>query len=474
MANLNKERKFSMSINIALDGPSGAGKSTIAKKVAEKLNYVYIDTGALYRAIAYSAVLRGIEPGSLDAVKQMLPQTKIELLHENGSQQVYCNGENVSDKIRTSEISMGAAKISALPPVREFLFDLQRDIAEKNNVIMDGRDIGTVVLPNADVKIYLTASSQTRASRRYEELLEKGEKCSYEQVLADIEQRDYNDMNREIAPLKKADDAVEVDSTSMTIEEVTDAIVAIVNEKIKKTDLPDSSEKTVQVNQQKSSDAYHLERVKRGAKLNPVRMFFYRILRWIVILIYKIAYNVKFVGKENIPKDGANIFASNHRSYHDPVLIAIPTRVPFSFMAKEELFQGSKPFKWLITAFGAFPVSRGKGDTGAMETSIERLNKGMNLVIFPEGTRSKDGKVGKGKSGVALIAAAAGVPVIPVGISFEGEKLKFRKKLTVSFGKVITPPKIDMSSISPRDLKSFKSQIMEAITELVENNVKQL
>lgn len=198
-------------------------------------------------------------------------------------------------------------------------------------------------------------------------------------------------------------------------------------------------------------------------------MFWYSILRPIVLLIYHIFYNLKFVGKENIPKDGSYIFASNHRSFADPVLISLPTRVPFSFMAKEELFKQNIFFTWLIKAFGAFPVTRGKGDTSAIDMSLERLNKGFNLVIFPEGTRSKDGRVGKGKTGVALIAAIAQVPVIPVGIVFEG-KLKFRKKVVVKFGKAISPEELNVSDTSPKELKKLKLTIMNEIVDLVKTD----
>ena len=297
------------------------------------------------------------------------------------------------------------------------------------------------------------------AQAESKELAEKGDTSTYEEVLEDIIQRDYNDTHRDVAPLKKADDAIEVDSTNLTLEQSADEIYRVIMAKVEKKN--DDKPKTHSLRQ-----LPEVEPVVRGKKLSKFRMFWYGVLRPVVKCLFKLYYNLSFEGLENIPKDGSNIFASNHRSYTDPVLIAMPTRVPCSFMAKEELFKQNVFFKWLITAFGAFPVTRGKGDTAAIDLSMEKLNMGRNLVIFPEGTRSKDGKVGKGKTGVALIAALAQVPVIPVGINFEG-KLKFRKKIVVRFGKPISAEELNVKSANPRELKVLKTKIMEEITKLV-------
>ncbi len=448
-----------MGINVALDGPSGAGKSTIAKKIAAKLGYVYVDTGALYRSIAYYVLSQNTDAGDKEQVCPLLAQIDVKLVYQDGSQHVMLNGEDISDKIRTPEISMGASAVSAIPEVREFLFALQLDIARENDIIMDGRDIGTVVLPNADVKVFLTATAEERANRRFKELSEKGDLSTYEEVLEDINQRDYNDTHREIAPLKKADDAVEVDSTSMGLDEVVDEISRIITEK--------TGQKKKKVEHKNIATAFtEIEPVKRGKKLGPIRMGLYFILRKIINVAFKCYYSLSFEGLENIPKDGSNIFASNHRSYSDPVFIALHARVPISYMAKEELFQQNIFFTALIRFFGAFPVTRGKGDTSAIDTAMEKLEMGRNLVIFPEGTRSKDGKVGKGKTGVALIAAVAQVPVVPVGISFDG-KLKFRRKVVVRFGKPIRPEDLQIKSTNPRELRTLKTKIMQSITELV-------
>lgn len=218
-------------INVAIDGPAGAGKSTIAKAAAKELGFIYVDTGALYRAIAYNAV----KTGAIDdeqKIINMLDSTKVELKYVNGVQVVYLNGENVSAFIRTPEISMGASKVSAIPQVRAFLLNLQREIASTNNVIMDGRDIATVVLPNANVKIFLFASPECRAERRYKELIEKGESVSFDDVLKDVNQRDYQDSHREIAPLKPSDDSIMADTSELSLQESIDLIVNTIKEKI--------------------------------------------------------------------------------------------------------------------------------------------------------------------------------------------------------------------------------------------------
>lgn len=216
-------------INVAIDGPAGAGKSTIAKAAAAELGYIYIDTGALYRSIALQALkVNSLDSLTDDEIISCLDDIKLELKFIGNSQRVFLNDEDVSEKIRTAEVSMGASRVSAVPKVREFLFELQKKNAEENNVIMDGRDIGTVVLPNADLKIFLTASAEERASRRYLEMKQKPDCPSYQQILDDIIKRDYDDSHRKISPLKQADDAVEIDTTNMSANEVIRCITDMI------------------------------------------------------------------------------------------------------------------------------------------------------------------------------------------------------------------------------------------------------
>lgn len=216
-------------ISIAIDGPAGAGKSTIAKEISRKLNYIYIDTGAMYRAIGLYYLNNKIDINDEKLINEMIDNIKIEITYVDSLQQIILNGENVTNLIRTEEVSHAASVVSTYQKVREKLVSLQRELAESTNVVMDGRDIGTVVLPNASVKIFLTASTEERAKRRYKELLEKGQNVDLESIKKDIEERDYRDMNRENSPLKQASDAILVDTSNMTIEEVIDEIIKLCN-----------------------------------------------------------------------------------------------------------------------------------------------------------------------------------------------------------------------------------------------------
>lgn len=220
-----------MGFNIAIDGPAGAGKSTIAKRVAKELGFIYVDTGAMYRAIALYFLQNQIDTSDEETVREALNGIQVSIAYENGEQQILLNGENVTGSIRREEVGNMASVTSAYPAVRKKLLSLQQELAASADVIMDGRDIGTCVLPKAPLKIYLTASVKTRAKRRFEELTEKKIPCNIEEICKDIEERDYRDMHRDVSPLCQAEDAVLVDSSDMTIQEVTDAIVGYARER---------------------------------------------------------------------------------------------------------------------------------------------------------------------------------------------------------------------------------------------------
>ncbi len=222
-----KEKGFA----VAIDGPAAAGKSTVARSIAAELGFIYVDTGALYRTIGYYAHDKADSTTNAEQVTKLLPEIKLEIKYVEGIQRIYLNGEDVSDAIRSPEMSMAASNVSAIPAVREFLLELQRQLARENNVVMDGRDIGTVILPDAQVKIFLTASPEVRAKRRMLEYRSKGQDVDYQQLLEEIKQRDYNDSHRATAPLKQADDAVLVDNSELDFEATKHKITDIIKEK---------------------------------------------------------------------------------------------------------------------------------------------------------------------------------------------------------------------------------------------------
>lgn len=220
-------------IAIAIDGPAGAGKSTIARQAARTLGFIYVDTGALYRAVGLHMMKNGVDPSNRKAVYMELSKVRVALAFQDGEQKVLLCGRDVTSEIRTEKVSNVASSVSAIPEVRDFLFSMQRELAEKQNVVMDGRDIGTVVLPHAQVKIFLTASQEERARRRYTELLQKGQKTQYADVLKEIEQRDYQDSHREVAPMVQAEDSILVDTTKMTLEQSVKRVVGIIRAGLK-------------------------------------------------------------------------------------------------------------------------------------------------------------------------------------------------------------------------------------------------
>ena len=219
-------------MKIAIDGPAGAGKSVTAKAIAKNLGFIYVDTGALYRGIGLYVIRKGVKPSSIEEVVPLLAEIKIEMRHIEGEQHIFLNGEDVSGLIRTEAVSFAASDVSAIPAVRDFLFDMQRDIAEKNDVVMDGRDIGTVVLPDAELKLFLTAKPEIRAQRRVLQLAEKGIEANYDDVLADVIQRDYNDSHRDFRPLKLAEDGILIDNTELPLDETVEKIISLAKERM--------------------------------------------------------------------------------------------------------------------------------------------------------------------------------------------------------------------------------------------------
>lgn len=445
---------------VAIDGPGGAGKSTVAKAAAKKLEFIYVDTGALYRSIGCFVVNSGFDSANETDVINCLDKINIEIKFLNDAQHVFVNDEDYTEKIRTPEMSMAASNVAKIPQVRSFLTDLQRNFAKKYNVIMDGRDIGTVVLPNAELKIFLTASAKARAKRRYIELCEKGEKVNFEDVLADLEQRDYQDSHRDVAPLKAADDAVLVDSGDLTLEQTIDKIVSLIkNAMDNNSKNDDKSDK----NGFKNDDTGLEFKMKFGK--NKLTMVL-RVLLW---PIYRLLFWYSIEGKENIPKKGGYIFCSNHVTATDPIFWVIIFGRRLHFMGKEELFHNPF-FAKVLKAFDVFAIKRGSGDMSSIQFAVDLVKNGEVMGIFPEGTRSKSGKPGRAKSGVAYIANATGADVIPAAIVCKSGKIKPFSRFKLIIGKPIPHSEIAFDEAAKDNLKRVSKKIMGEIVTLWEEN----
>lgn len=390
-------------IRIAIDGPGGSGKSSVAKAIARELGIIYVDTGALYRNIGLYMLDNGIDPKNTDAVSSVLSDISIELKFQNGKQIILLNGVDRGDDIRTPEASMAASAVSAIPAVREYLLNMQRDTARKNSVVMDGRDIGTVILPYAEVKIFLTASPESRAKRRHAELISRGSTISYEQVYNEMVERDKNDSTRAIAPCVPAKDAFFLDNSEMSERETLDKILKIIAEKSKQ-------------------------------KPN-----FYSRAKTIVAPIFCFLMRVKAKGIENIPKNGGIVLCSNHISALDVISIGAVCPRHLTCVAKKELF--SVPILgWIMRKLEAIKIDRGGSDVGAIKASIKAAEAGKVLTIFPQGHRCPgvDPQTTPIKHGAGMIAYHSKCAMVPVCIKIKGARYGIFKKVEVIFGKPLS------------------------------------
>lgn len=429
-------------INIAIDGPAGAGKSTVAKAVAKDLGIIYLDTGAMYRATAYCALKQNISVTDEESVKAMLETMSMDIVYEDGAQQIYVNGINATPYLREHYMSKAASDISALPPVRYKMVELQREFAKSHDVVLDGRDIGTFVLPDANCKFYMTATAEERATRRYKELVEKGQSVDYGTLLNDIIQRDYNDSHREVAPLKQADDAEFVDTTDMGIDDVVSYIKEIVHIKTK---APDMSVQTTDENSEadnETTDSEDESNKKKLTKRTSKRMKkyykrqtnfgFYRFIRVLLHPIQCILWPTKVVNKANGMIEGSAIYTCNHYTKIDSF---IPCFALFKkeahILAKQELFK--VPISgWFLHKMGAIPVRRGEADIDAVKNVLGVLRGGKKLLIFPEGTRNKEGTqdMAEFKTGTARFAIRTKSPIVPM-LYYSAPKLFRRNWLYV-------------------------------------------
>ena len=421
-------------IRIAIDGPGGAGKSSVAKRIAAKLGIIYVDTGALYRTIGLYILNKGISPTDSEAVNAELGKFTLEMKFKDGKQMILLDGKDVGETIRTPEVSMAASAVSAIKEVRAYLLNTQRDIANKNSVVMDGRDIGTVILPDAEVKIFLTASPEARAKRRYDELLAKGVEITYEQVYTEMAERDKNDSTREIAPCVPAEDAVYLDNSELNLDETAEAIIKIVDDKKKQNKLKDPKS--------------------------------YVIARKLLGGIVRFLFRVKTIGKENIPEEGALICA-NHIGIRDVILISATFPRMIRFIAKKELFK-VPIISSLIKAWGAVKVERNGGDVAAMRTSVELMKNGNTMAIFPQGHRfpGVNPVTTPKKNGAALIAYHSGCNVLPVCINVKKNKYAPFRRVEIVYGKVIKNTELGFKDGGSEEYRVATDLIFDRIAEL--------
>lgn len=418
-------------IRIAIDGPGGAGKSSVAKAVSRALGIIYVDTGALYRNIGLYMLDNQIDTKDAETVVPALKDISIELKFEDGRQVILLNGVDRGDEIRTPAASMAASNVSAIPAVRDFLLDLQRSIAKKNSVVMDGRDIGTVILPDAEVKIFLTASAKARAERRFKELQAKGSDVSYEQVYNEMVERDRNDSTRSVAPCVPAEDAVYLDNSKLNQEETVDAILKIVKKKTKDT--------------------------------TPL----YQVLKAIVSPIYRLLFNVRVIGKENVPTEGGVLLCPNHLAAVDVISIGAVCPRQITCIAKKELF--SIPvLGGLIKALGAVKIDRGGADVGAIKAAVASIEKGKTVVIFPQGHRCPGVNLASTqiRHGAGLIAYYAKCDVVPVCINIKGGKYSLFRRTEIIYGKPIKYSELGFTGGGRDEYAAATEKIFSRVIEL--------
>ena len=394
-------------MKIAIDGPAGSGKSSLAKEIAKRLGVLYVDTGAMYRAITLK-LLKEDE----SSYEEILKNTKISFEGDK----IFLDGRDVSKEIRENEISNKTSEMSKKKIIRDYLVKMQREIARDKDVVMEGRDIGSVVLKDAEYKFFLTADVETRAMRRYKQI--DDDKVSFDEILEDLKVRDYNDSHRENSPLIQTEDAILIDSTDLNAEETIEKIISY---------------------------------IKRW------RMFYFTVRR-IVGFFMRHIYRLEVHGRENIPQDSERlIICGNHKSNLDPVAISAIFQRQIFWMAKKELFE-NKFFGGFLTKLGAFPIDRQGNDLAAIKKSLKILKNEDVLGIFPEGTRVKEADYTRIKSGIALIAQKTNSRVLPVYI--EGDYKPFRKT-RIYFRE---PVKINKEiKYSPGELENISQDIMRIV-----------
>ncbi len=438
-----------MGFVVAIDGPAGSGKGSITSILAKKMKLNSIDTGAMYRCVTLAIIRNNIDLSDMEKIKEVLDNIDIKLIKENDNQIVKLNGEDVSKEIRDNPVNNLVPMVSSIKEVRTKMVELQRKMAESQDVIMEGRDITTVVFPNADLKIYLDADVEERAKRRYNQNKSKNIECTYEQVLEEMKKRDEIDKNKEIGALKIADDAIVIDTTNLTQKQVVKKIKKLIKR-----------EKQVK----KLEPKIYSERPDNTRK---------RVVKAIVKVVlrgmYKIFYRVEIIGEENKEKAGKNggfIICPNHVNYIDAVAIVVFSKEKVRFIAKHDLGRIG-PLRWLERLFDVIPIKRNTQDLEAMKRCLKALKNNEVLAIFPEGTRNGMEKNEKAKNGAAFMAIKTGKPVVPVGIS---GTFKLFSKVYINYGEPIDMSKYKIKGKEKESQEQATKEIMDNIVMLT--NVK--
>ena len=431
-----------MSFIVAIDGPAGTGKGTMAEILSKKYNLLNIDTGATYRCVTLEMLNKNIGMDEEEKIAEMLKTINIELKLEDGKQKVFLNGENVTEEIRSKRVSEKVSPVSSIIQIRTAMTSLQRKMAQGKNVIMEGRDITTVVFPTADVKIYLDADVEVRAQRRFKQNQEKGIEMSYEEILENIKKRDKNDMEKEVGALKVAPDAVVIDTTKMTVKQQADAMSKVIDKVLK--------------NKKKESKIYSIR------KETPWKKTERAVIKALIHAFYVVVYRIKKVNFENLPQEGPVIICANHLNYLDALGLVTAINRKVYFVAKEDLFNNGF-FNWLAHVFDVIPIKRGMRDMDAMKRCLTILKNGEVLGIFPEGTRRGLERNIKVPNGTAYMAIKTNTQVVPVGI--KGSFKPFTR-VTLNFGKPIDFSKYNSKNPGKDDLDMATKEIMDNIIML--------
>ena len=431
-----------MSFIVAIDGPAGTGKGTLAGILSKKYNLLNIDTGATYRCVTLEMLNKNIKLDEEEKIAQMLKEIKIELNYKNNKQIVLLNGEDVTDKIRSKEVSENVSQVSSIKQIRLAMSGLQRKMAQEKDVIMEGRDIGTVVFPTADVKIYLDADVEERAKRRVKQNEEKGIEMSYEEVLENIKKRDKNDKEKEFGALKVATGATVIDTTKLSIKQVEKEISKIIDKKLKE------KKKEIKIYSVRPETTW--KKIERAT------------IKALIYAFYRILFRIEIINKDNLPLNEPCIICANHINYWDAVGLVVTSKKRIRFIAKEDLFNSSF-LNWLAHIFDVIPIKRGKRDLDSMKICLKALKNGETLGIFPEGTRKGLAKGAKVQNGAAYMAMKAKVKVVPVGI--QGNFKPFTK-VKLNYGKPLDFSNLNKANPEKDNLEIATKEIMDNIVML--------